>query len=93
MPAKLQKFSVLPKSARSAQTVENLHSFLNVSYTCYKSLLLSMLSRIFLDFCLQGPHHHKEYQMNLTKEEKKVHYPEKQWDQIIFLVEFKNFTY
>ena len=40
--AKLQKFSVLPKTARSAQTVENLHTqffqcFLYV-LTCYKSL-------------------------------------------------------
>jgi hypothetical protein len=29
---------VLPKSAQSAQTVENSHSFFNVSYTWYKSL-------------------------------------------------------
>ena len=32
--------SVLPKSAQSAQTVENSHSFFNVSYTWYKSLVL-----------------------------------------------------
>ena len=30
----------LPKSARSAQTVENSHSFINVSYTWYKSLMV-----------------------------------------------------
>ena len=29
----------LPKSARSAQTFENSHSFFNVSYTWYKSLV------------------------------------------------------
>ena len=29
---------VLPKSTRSAQTVENPHSVFNVSYTLYKSL-------------------------------------------------------
>ena len=32
-------FSVLPKSARPAQTERNSHNFYNVSYTCYKSLL------------------------------------------------------
>ena len=37
---------VLPKSAQSAQTVENLHSFFNVSYTWYKSLLSPYLSLI-----------------------------------------------
>ena len=31
-------FSELPKTARSAQTVENSQSFINVSYTWYKSL-------------------------------------------------------
>ena len=30
--------SVLPKTARSAQTVENSHSFFNVSYTWYKNV-------------------------------------------------------
>ena len=34
--------SVLPKSAQSAQTVENSHSFFNVSYTWYKSLDVKM---------------------------------------------------
>ena len=33
-------FSVLPKTARSAQAVENPYSFFNVSYTWYKSLPL-----------------------------------------------------
>ena len=34
----MQKFSVLPKRAWSAQTVENSHSFFYVSYTWYKAL-------------------------------------------------------
>ena len=36
---------VLPKSARSAQTVENPHSFFNVSYTWYKSMFLAFQDR------------------------------------------------
>ena len=36
--AKFQKFFELPKPPWSAQTVENSHSFYNVSYTQYKSL-------------------------------------------------------
>ena len=39
--AKLQKFSVLSKTARS---VENLHCFFNVSYTWYRSLVLGRLT-------------------------------------------------
>ena len=46
--AKLQKFSVLPKTARSTQTVENSHSFFDVSYTCYKSLIDGGLGGAFL---------------------------------------------
>ena len=33
-----EKISVLPETARSAQTVVNTNSFFNVSYTWYKSL-------------------------------------------------------
>ena len=36
----------LPKPARSAQTVKNSHSFFNVSYTWYKSLVI-----IFMKIC------------------------------------------
>ena len=44
----LQTFSVLPKMARSAQRVENSHSFFNVFYTCYKSLMSTILSNCTL---------------------------------------------
>ena len=39
--SKFQKFSVLPRparSARSSQTIKNSHHFFNVSYTCYTAL-------------------------------------------------------
>ena len=39
----------LPKSDQSAQTVENSHSFFNVSYTWYKSLLTTFL-HIIINF-------------------------------------------
>ena len=46
--AKLQKISVLPKTARSTQTFENSPSFFDVSYTCYKSLIDGGLGGAFL---------------------------------------------
>ena len=33
----------MPKSAQSAQTFKNSHIFLNVSYTCHKSLLIGFI--------------------------------------------------
>ena len=42
--SKIAEFSVPTKSAMSAKTVENSHGFLNVPYTCYKSLTLPSLS-------------------------------------------------
>ena len=39
--SQLDKFSVLPKTARSANKVENSHSFFNVFYTWNKSLMES----------------------------------------------------
>ena len=35
--------SVLPKSAQCASTFENSHSFFNVSYTWYESLVITYL--------------------------------------------------
>ena len=46
---KLHKFTViLPKSAKSAQKVENSDSIFNVFYTCYKSLMSAILSHYTL---------------------------------------------
>ena len=42
--SKIVEFLVHPKLAMSAKTDENSHGFLNVSYTCYKSLTLPSLS-------------------------------------------------
>ena len=60
----LEKISVLPKATKSAQTVENSHSFFNISYTCYKSLLGNEL----FSFCLVAPSIQNNYNtVNLLK--------------------------
>ena len=46
----LENYFWLPKSARSAQTVENSHRFFTVSYTWYKSLHLIIFSPVTHQF-------------------------------------------
>ena len=54
----MQKFSVPEKSAQPAQTVENshkyVHSFFNVSYTCYKSLERANLCHRYQIYIYEG---------------------------------------